>query len=192
MTAEFTRYLALLTFAAGLGGCAAGELGSQYEEISEAESRLVFAGPGLANGYRQFLYGQNEHYLEISSGMYGPPKGAFPQAYVRLVETPPDRHFTRLPTVSSMIEDYNLFEGKKITRGPGGRAVNAIGSFEYLEFTADALACVVWQQPFGQMDMTGVGNGYFSGYYCRVGQTMMSPGEASGIPKRMDRRRPNN
>lgn len=191
MTAEFTRYLTLLTFVAGLGGCTAQDLGPQYVEIGETESKLVFSGPGLENGYRQFLYGQNARFLEISSGMYGPPKGAFPQAYVRLVETPPDRHFTRLPTVSSTIDNYNLFEGKQITRGPGGHEVNAIGSFEYLAFTADALACVVWQQPFGQRDMTGVGSGYFSGYFCRIGR-MMSPGEASGIPKRMDRRRPNN
>ncbi len=51
MTVKYWKNLALFTLAAGLGGCGAQDLGSQYEEIGEAESKLVFSGPGLENGY---------------------------------------------------------------------------------------------------------------------------------------------
>lgn len=185
---DLSKLLVFVWATLGLAACAAEELGPEFSEISESESVLVFTAPGLENGYRKFLYGQGRHFLEITYATYGPPKGSFPHANIQLIETPPDRHFTRISPPSEAIEDWDLFKGKTITKGPGGRAVNGIGSYRYLAFTADDLACVVWKQPFGRADNGGVGTGLVSGYYCRKGNTMMSDGEAAGIPKGLDRR----
>ncbi len=163
------------------GACTNGDIGPEYLEVSEVESRLQFYGPGLAGGYRLFLTGKDSHFVRRTIATYGPVSGEFPFARMYLAETPPTRHFTRVRPVKEGIEQWDWFRGKTIEIGASGDAVNAIGRIEYAAATADGIACVAWLQTFGPREGTGVGTRVLSGFYCKGTGTMPSAAEAESI-----------
>lgn len=172
-----------------VSGCASADLGPEYVPISEEESGIVFYGPGMENGYRQFLSGTTAEYTRQTFAIFGPPKGRYPHATIIFMETPPNYHFTVVDPPSETIATWGEFDGKRITVGKTGFAVNKIGRIDYALFTADDLACVNWRQDFGAPIERGFGTQLFIGYYCRTGGSMMSAGEAKSILRRIGHRK---
>lgn len=178
-----------LAVCALLSACAAEELGPQFREISEAESGLVFYGPGLGGGYRQFLAGQDARFVNRTLGVYGPRRGEFPFAQIILMETPPNMHFTKAPSPKAMFEMWDWFEGRTITTGQAGSAVNVIGRADYAVATADGVACMAWTQPFGISHDGGVGTRLLAGFYCKGKAPMMAAAEAESVVKALGHRK---
>lgn len=166
-----------------IAGCASESLGPEYGEIGEAESGLQFNAPGLEGGYRKFIAGQDEKFINRTVGVYGPRQGEFPHGQLVLIEMPPGRHFTRVNPPKETIDDWGPFKNRKITYGPEGSAVNGIGRIDYAAFLADNLSCVVFRQPFGTVHDTGRGTRLLDGYYCRGETPIMTETEAVAIVK---------
>jgi hypothetical protein len=163
------------------GACTGADIGSEYIDVSEDESELLFYGPGLAGGYRQFLTGQDEQYVRRTMATYGPQRGEFPFARIYLSETPPMRHFTRVPPVEKTIEQWGWFGNKTVKIGAVDATVNTIGRIDFVTATADGVACVLWLQTFGPREGSGVGTRVLDGYYCRGRGPMMPVSEAESI-----------
>ncbi len=174
------RILVLAVFALA-GACTSGDIGPEYLEVSEEESKLQFYGPGLAGGYRLFLTGKDNHFVRRTIASYGPVSGEFPFARMYLAETPPTRHFTRVQPVKEGLEQWDWFRGKALEIGASGDTANAIGRIEYAAATADGIACVAWLQTFGPREGTGVGTRVLSGFYCKGKGTMPSTAESESI-----------
>jgi len=183
------RVWMLLALAASAltGACSQTDIGTEYVEVSEQEAGLQFYGPGLAGGYRQFLTGQDEHYVRHTSAAYGPKSGEFPFARMFYSETPPDRYFARTMPVEDTLEQW--FSDKTIVVGEISSAVNAIGRIDFVTVTVDGAACVVWLQAFGEKEGTGAGTGVINGFYCRGYGSMMSASEAERIVKLVGHRK---
>ena len=176
------RNLAMVaTIALFASGCASESLGPEYSEIKEEESGLQFNAPGLEGGYRKFISGQDEKFINRMVGVYGPRQGEFPHGQLVLIEMPPGRHFTRINPPKETIDDWGPFKNRTINHGPAGTAVNAIGRIDYAAFLADNLSCVVFRQPFGTIHDTGRGTRLLDGYYCKGEAPMMTEGEAEAI-----------
>ncbi len=183
------RLLLALAGPAIVGACTGADIGAEYIEVSEAESELLFYGPGLAGGYRQFLTGQDQHYVRRTIATYGPQRGEFPFARIYLSETPPQRHFTRALPVEKTIEQWGWFKNKTIEIGASDATANAIGRIEFVTMTADGVACMVWLQTFGPREGTGVGTRLLNGYYCKGEGPMIATAEAEAIVKVVGHRR---
>jgi hypothetical protein len=183
------KIVAILALSVIVAACDTDDLGTQYTEIGEEESGLLFYGPGLAGGFRRFLVGHDEHHIKRTTASYGPRAGDLPHAQLYFVEMPPGRHFTRLAPVEDMIESWGFFENKTIVRGGKGSAVNVLGRIDYLTFTADSIACVIWRQPLGIKHDRGVGTILLDGYYCKGEGPMMSGAEAEIVVKRIGHRK---
>jgi hypothetical protein len=176
------RNLAMVaTIALFASGCASESLGPEYSEIKEEESGLQFNAPGLEGGYRKFISGQDEKFINRMVGVYGPRQGEFPHGQLVLIEMPPGRHFTRINPPKETIDDWGTFKNRTITHGAEGTAVNSIGRIDYAAFLADNLSCVVFRQPFGTIHDTGRGTRLLDGYYCKGEAPMMTEGEAEAI-----------
>ena len=124
MRKAISQMLAVLGLAALIAGCAGDDLGTQFTEISEADSGLLFYGPGLAGGYRRFLTGRDEQHVKRTTGLYGPREGEFPRASMHFMEMPPGRHFTRIAKITDAIEAWGWFKERKTETGAQGTAVN--------------------------------------------------------------------
>lgn len=183
------RILLVLAGSVLAGACAATDIGSEYMEVSEEASELLFYGPGLAGGFRRFVTGQDKHYVRRTVATYGPKLGEYPFAQMYLAETPPTRHFTLVPAVEKTIEDWEWFENKPVEIGASGAAVNAIGRIDFVTATADGIACVVWLQVFGLRDDGGVGTRLLSGFYCKGDGAMIPAAEAGSIVKLVGHRK---
>lgn len=183
------KVFASLALSAIVAACAADDLGPQYMEISEEESELLFYGPGLAGGFRQFLTGQDHQFVRRTLATYGPKYGEFPFARMYLAEAPPTRHFTSAPAVEKAFEQWGWFKNKTLEVGTTGDTVNAIGRIDFAAATADGVACVAWLQTFGPREDTGVGTRLLSGYYCKGKGPMMSAAEAEAIVKLIGHRK---
>lgn len=175
------RILAIVVVATTTVACTGTDLGTEFVEISEAESGLVFQGPGLANGYRRFLFGENAAFVKRTVGIYGPPRGKLPYAQMMLVETPPGRHFSRIDRPADSVERWNQFEGKTITIGVTGGAINAIGRVKYAAFLADDMSCAIWTQGIDPKYDRSAGSHMLTGFYCRGGGVPMRTVEAERI-----------
>ena len=184
-----TWTLLALTVSVLAGGCTIADIGPEYVEVSEEQSGLLFYGPGLAGGFRQFLAGHDQNYVRQTVATYGPKAGEFPFAQMFFSETPPDRHFARAPRVEESIEEWGWFRSRTIRVGAKGDAVNAIGRIDYAAATADAIACVVWIQTFGPREGGGVGTRLLSGFYCRGEGPMFSADEAESIVRLVGHRK---
>ncbi|UCH75275.1 MAG: hypothetical protein JSU82_05380 [Rhodospirillales bacterium] len=163
--------------------CADSDMGAEYFEISEEESALQFYGPGLAGGYRQFLTGEDQHFVRRTLATYGPQSGEFPFARMYYSETPPNRYFARSLPIEDTIEQWGWFSDKTVEIGAALETVNAIGRVDFLTLTADGVACVIWLQAFGPAEGTGVGSRLLNGFYCRGPGSMMTNSEAESIVK---------
>ena len=183
------KICAILALSAIVAACGTDDLGTQYTEIGEEESGLLFYGPGLAGGFRRFLVGRDEQHIKRTTATYGPRAGDLPHAQLYFVEMPPGRHFTRLSPVEEMIEGWGYFENKTIVQGSKGSAVNVLGRIDHLTFTADGIACVIWRQPLGIKHDRGVGTILLDGYYCKGEGPMMSAAEAKAILKLIGHRK---
>jgi len=185
MDARISRLAIRLVLCLSLAGCAAEEIGTEYGTISEAESGILFYGPGLERGYRQFLAGQTSTFVDQTFATYGPPTGEFPRSEIVLIEAPPNRHIARLPVLKNSIDSFGLFKNRAIVTGPGGHVVNAIGDAEYLAFTADRLSGVIWRQTASAFQDGGYGKVLMFGYYCKGEAPMMTGDEAGSILTRV-------
>jgi len=181
--------LLALAISALAGACTAADIGPEYVEVSEEESELLFYGPGLAGGFRQFLTGQDQHFVRRTIASYGPKRGEFPFAAIYFSETPPQRHFTRVLPVKKTIEQWGWFENKSIEFGASGATANTIGRIEFAAATADGVACVIWLQMFGPREGTSAGTRLLNGYYCRGEGPMISAAEAESIVKLVGHRK---
>lgn len=182
MLKRIARVAPPLVLAAMLGACAASDMGMEFEEIPEENSNLVFYGPGLDGGYRNFLTGKSPQFDTITVGMYGPRRGGFPRALLRLDEAAPQRHFLTEPALSRYVAEMEFFKGRKIAPGGEGKTRNPAGDIRYLTFLADAMPCVAFMQFMGFRDEGGLGDKRLSGFYCRgEGKPAISAGEAVEI-----------
>ena len=171
-----------LVLAAMLAACAANDMGMEFAEIGEADSNLVFYGPGLDGGYRKFLIAKNPQFDTITVGIYGPRRGGFPRAQIVLYEGAPGRYFPTAPELSRYLAETEFFKGRKIIPGQEDNTRNAAGDIRYLTFMADAIPCIAFQQFMGFRDDGGMGTKRLSGYYCRgEGKPTISAGEAVEI-----------
>ena len=177
---------AKLLWILALGGLAASctpqDLGHQFKEVSEVESKIQFYGPGLEGGYRQFLTAAPT----LTSGRktvasYGAKQGEFPLAFVAYNEAPPEFKYEFLPSITKVISSMDYFKNRKIVRGEFGFKKNPIGDVEYLPFTADGISCVSWVQAVGQVAFHQVGTALIYGYYCKGEGPVMSEKEANSI-----------
>jgi len=183
------RRLALVTAAVVFAaGCAGEALGPEYREVGALESGVQFYAPGLDGGYRKFITGHDEQFVNRTIALYGPRRGEYPRGQLILIETPPDQHFTRLDPPQDMLEYLSEFEDRTIRRGPSGAAVNAIGRVRYAALLADDLSCVVFRQAFGTLHDAGLGTRLLEGYYCRGAAPMMTEAEAEAIVKAVGHR----
>lgn len=178
---RFRRILAIVVIATTTAACTGSNLGTEYIEISEQESKLLFDGPGLKNGFRRFLTGEDSVFVSRTIGIYGPPRGKLPFAQIMLVETPPGRHIARIDRPRNSIKLWNFFEDKTITLGVTGDATNAISRAKYAAFRADELYCVIWTQGFDARYDQSAGSHLLTGFYCRDGRAPMLTGEAERI-----------
>jgi tetratricopeptide (TPR) repeat protein len=170
-------------------GCADETLGPEYGEVGEEESGLQFYAPGLADGYRKFIYGQDDRYVTRTIGVYGPKQGEYPHAQLILIEMPPRLYFSRTRPPQDTIKDWKQFEARAITSGPTGTAVNAIGRIDYAAFLADNLSCAVFRQPIDTIYGTGGGKQLLDGYYCEGEAPMMTEGDAVALAKAIGHRK---
>ncbi len=161
-----------------LASCVAGDMGAEVEEISEAESGIVFYGPGLDGGFRRFLTTQTPQFDTITAGDYGPRRGGFPRAQIQLYELSPRRYFPSALTLSTLVEESAFFKGRKIVPGEEGETRNAAGRIEYLTFLADAMPCVAFLEIIGAGNAGGLGAKRLSGFYCRENGPAITAGEA--------------
>lgn len=174
--------LALLALAgAWLAGCAQDSLGPEYTEISEEESGLQFYGPGLKDGFRRIIAGQDEQFITRMMASFGPPEGDYPHGQLMYIEMPPGRHFTRIDPPQKSIGSWGLFRDREIVNGPVGSGRNSIGRIDYAVFTADGLSCLILKQPFGTVYGLGRGTMLITGYYCKGVAPMMDAAEAEAI-----------
>lgn len=173
--------LAVAVVAISTAGCAGSGLGTEYAEISEEDSGLIFQGPGLRNGYRRFLAGEDSAFVKRTIGIYGPPQGSLPFAQIMLIETPPQRHFTRIDRPGDNIKNWKLFENKTITVGVTGGTTNAIGRVNYAAYLADQMSCVTWSQGIDPRYDRSAGSHMLAGFYCRGGGVPMRSVEAERI-----------
>ncbi len=172
---------ALALAAAWLAGCADRALGPEYIEISEQDSGLQFYAPGLKDGFRRIIAGQDEHHVTRMVATFGPREGDYPHGLLMYMEMPPGRHFTRIDPPQKSIGSWGLFKDREIVNGPAGSARNRIGRIDYAAFTADGLSCLVVKQPFGTIHDLGRGTMLISGYYCKGVAPMMDAAEAEAI-----------
>lgn len=168
---QIPRLLALVVVAM-TAACTQSDLGTEYAEITEAESGLIFHPPGLQDGYRRFISGQNASFDDTTIGVYGPPHGALPQAQIVIIETPPTRHFNKIPEPRSSLKKWNIFEDRTVVFGVTGIANNAIGRAKYAAFTADEMSCVTWTQGIDPRYDRSAGSHMLAGYFCRDGDAM--------------------
>lgn len=190
MRIRIARVLPTVVLAAMLTACTQNDMGSEYEEIAEEKTNLVFYGPGLNGGYRQFLTGKSPRYDTVTIGIYGPGSGSFPRAQIVLHEAAPQRHFLTAPSLSKYVAKREFFKGRDITPGKEGETNNAAGSIRYLTFLADTMPCVAFVQFMGVRDEGGLGDKRLLGFYCRgEGQPAISAGEAVEIVKTIGHRK---
>jgi hypothetical protein len=165
------------------GACSGGDIGAEYANVSEEESRLLFYGPGLAGGYRQILTGTDGKFVRRTVAMYGPTTGTYPHARIYYAEMPPGRQFKRDVTAEDTIRHWGWARNKTVEPGITGTTVNSMGRIGYAVATADGITCLVWRQPMGARDNGGVGTRLLSGYYCRGEGQTFSAAEAESIVK---------
>lgn len=172
-----------------LAGCAADALGPEYGEIDEVESGLQFYAPGLKDGYRKFISGQDEQFVKRTIGMYGPKQGEYPHGQLNFIEMPPRFYLSRTVPPQDTIDEWKQFESRAITLGPAGTTVNTIGRIDYAAFLADSLSCAVFRQLFGTTYGTGGGTQLLDGYYCKGDAPMMTEGEVEALAKAIGHRK---
>lgn len=189
MLKAIARGLLPLMLAAALAACVANDMGMEFEEIAEADSSIVFYGPGLEGGYRKFLTAQTPQFDTITVGLYGPRRGVFPRAQIQLYELAPRRFFPSTLSLSDYVEETEFFKGRKITPGEEGETRNAAGSVRYLTLRADAMPCVTFVEIIGSRDMGGMGSKNLSGFYCRERGAAITAGEAEKIVQAIGHRK---
>ena len=189
MLKAIARGLLPLMLAAALAACVANDMGMEFEEIAEADSSIVFYGPGLDGGYRKFLTAQTAQFDTITVGIYGPRRGAFPRAQIQLHELAPRRYFPSALSLSDYVEETEFFQGRKIAPGAEGETRNAAGSIRYLTLRADAMPCVAFVEIIGGRGTGGMGSKRLSGFYCRETGAAITAGEAVGIVQAIGHRK---
>lgn len=150
-----------------LAGCGAGTLSGDRGEISEAESRLIFHGPGIEGGFRQFFREKMSNGEEWTVGVYGPVSGRLPRAEIVFYRPPPSYFLGRPAGTGGLVDDFEFFSGRTLVFGESGKATNRIGAAQYQLVAADTMSCVVFEQTFGSRQHGMAGNKALFGFYCR-------------------------
>ncbi len=170
------------------GACAADDIGPDYVNVSEEQSGLLFYGPGLAGGYRQFITGTDRRFVRRTIANYGPHTGSYPFARIRYAEMPAGRQIKYDVAARATIGHWGLFRDRTLETGASGTTSNAIGRIGYATARADGVACVIWRQPIGPRENGGAGTRLISGYYCRGEGPMITAAEAESIVKQIGHR----
>ena len=164
-----------------LAGCGAGTLSGDGREISEAESRLVFDGPDLEGGFRQFFREDPADGAEWIVGVYGPVSGRLPRAELIFYRPPPLHFLSRPAAPGDLVDDFEFFSGRTLYFGETGQATNRIGAAQYRLLTADDMSCVVFILPFGSRQHGMAGNKTLFGFYCRDAAAQLDAAQVERI-----------
>ncbi len=173
--------LAAAALSSLLAGCGAGTLSGDSGEISEAESRLVFRGPGIEGGFRQFFREKISSGEEWTVGIYGPVSGRLPRAEIVFYRPPPLYFLGRPAGPGGLVDDFEFFSGRTLLFGESGKAANRIGAAQYQLVAADDMSCVVFEQPFGSRQHGMAGNKALYGFYCQDSAAELGAAQAERI-----------
>lgn len=158
------------------------DIGTVNEEITEAESKLVFNGPGLEGGYRKIISGTVSGRLNRRTlGFYGPKAGNLPYASIVMHETTQNTIYYPEESVQDSLSGWTNYADDTPEVGPTYRGKNSLGVIRYGAFQDEGKNCVAFAQSYGSK-VTGRGAANsLSGYYCRGGNTPISEAEGAKI-----------
>lgn len=158
------------------------DIGTVNEEVTEAESKLVFNGPGLEDGYRKIISGTVSGRLNRQTlGHYGPKKGQFPFASIVMYESTRNDIYYPRETVEDSLAGWTNYSENPPAVGPTYRGQNSIGVIRYAAYQDEDANCIAFTQSYGSK-VTGKGAANtLSGYYCRGGDTPISKDEGAKI-----------
>lgn len=154
--------------AIAVSGCVStSDIGNKNRQITEAESPLVFNGPGLENGYRKFTVGTSANHLVMTVlADYGPKSRRYPSAnlmFRKLTDT--EYHFYKVD-LEEELQRYTSFKENLPALGEEQFYVNNMGRVDYVPFQHAGEHCIFFVQNKGRGTGSLGGNMRIQGFYC--------------------------
>jgi len=172
-----------------LSGCqTTSDLGGENKEISEAESNIVFYGPGLDGGFRRIISGHDSKTrMDQVISIYGPRAGKTPYAeiyYKRITRT---NYFFKNLKIDTLIDrvlsDYEDGAVNKPDIIAKGQKKNKLGVIHYATYMLPDEACVMFFQTYGKYaDGPNLkGDKLIAGSYCDAASKPFTDHQVEGV-----------
>lgn len=182
LSISWFKWVAALA-AVALAGCVSNsEIGNVNEEITEAESDLVFNGPGLEGGFRRILKGYaGNYYTRRTVAFYGPQKGNLPFANIVMLETSESNRYFPKDTVAEALDGWTRYSENKPELGDVHFGTNSLGAADFAAYEDEGAQCLAFTQLFGGKITARGRRSYLAGFYCRSGDVPISEAEGKEI-----------
>lgn len=154
---------------------AGGQAQEVNEEITEAQSGLVFDPPALQGGYRRFIKSVNGHGDVSIIANYGPPSDLLPRAVIILDKAGPNRYVSDKLTWEELRDGLSFTKNKNLKISSPLKAETGIGKIDYAFASSQEMACILFQEYFGSRGFgAGYGDKRLLGFYCEKGSARLT------------------
>lgn len=177
--------LSALALLSVLAACVtSSDIGKKSEEISEAESDLVFYGPGLEGGFRRIITGMNGPRARQTFAMYGPKKGKTPYANIVMLHVGSLNYYFKKQSIEKTVAIWAQNENNPPSIVDEGYVVNKLGKALYATYMEGGEACVAFILNYGGSEANSLaGNRKMTGHYCDKRTSNFSHEEVTRILK---------